>query len=126
MKTFRHDLEVGPPLQPLDNESFTNSTCTEDEARLEISNKGIWGSCFDCYFCEVKIFNHNAATNGIKNTKDAYLLDESLKRLKCQDRIVDIEQGSFSQLIIASTVEVSPITHKVIRRIASLIAKKNK
>ena len=92
MKTFGHDLEVGPPLQPLDNENFSNSTCTEDEARLDISNKGIWGSSFGRYFCEVKIFNHNAATNGIKNTKDAYLLHERLKRLKCQDRIVELNK----------------------------------
>ena len=37
---------------------------------------------------------------------------------------MDIEHGSFSTLIFATTGGASPITHKLIRRIASLIAQK--
>ena len=125
MKKVSHDVEVEPHLQPLDNETFTNSTCTEVEARLDISAKGIWGSRIERSFYDVKIFNPYAPTNRIKDTKNSYLLHENLKRLKYQDRILDIEDGSFSPLIFATTGGASPITHKVIRRIASLIAQKS-
>ena len=122
MKRVGHDVE--PHLRPLDNETFTNSTCTEDEAKLDIA-KGIWGSRFERSFYHVKIFNPYAPTNRIKDTKDSYLLHENLKRLKYQDRIKDIEHESFSPLIFATTVGASPITHKLIRRIDSLIAQKS-
>ena len=45
-----HNVEVKPYVQLLDNEIFTNSACTEDEARLDISAKGIWGSRFEHSF----------------------------------------------------------------------------
>ena len=118
-------VEVEPNLQPLGNETFTNSTCTEAEARLEFSAKGIWGSRFECSFYDVMIFNSYAPINRIKETKDSYFLHEKLKRLKYQDRIVDIEHGSFSPLIFATTGGASPITHKLTRRIPSLIAQKS-
>ena len=81
MKKAGHDVKVEPHLQPLDNPIFTNSTCTEDEARLDISAKGIWGSRFERFFYDVKIFKTIAPTNRIKDTKDAYFLHENLKRL---------------------------------------------
>ena len=124
MKKVGHD-EIEPHLQPLDNDTLTNSSCTEDEARLDISAKGIWGSRFERSLYDVKIFNPYASTNRIKDTKYSYLLHENLKRLKYHDRIVDIEHGCFSPLIFATTGGASPITHKPIRRIASLIDQKS-
>ena len=72
MKKFGHDVEVEPHLQPFNNEPFTslsNSTCTEYEAGLNISAKGIWGSHFEhsCYY--LKIFNPYSSSNRIEDTK---------------------------------------------------------
>ena len=111
-------------MQPLDNETFTNSTCTEDDAGLQISAKGTWGSRFERSFHDVKIFSPYAPTNRIKDANESYLLHEILLRVKYQDRIVDIEDVSFSPLIFATTGGASRITHKLIRLIASLIAQK--
>ena len=67
-----------------------------------------WGSRFERFFYDVKVFNPYGPTNGIKDTNDAYLLRENLKRLKYQDRIVDIENCSFSPLILPQQVESTP------------------
>ena len=75
MKKVGHDVEVEPHLHPLDNETFTNSTCTEDEARLDMSAKGVWGNRFERFY-DVKIFNPYAPLNRIKDTKDSYLLQK--------------------------------------------------
>ena len=125
MKKIGHDVEIEPHLQPLDYEIFTNSTCIEDEARLDISAKGIRVSRFERSFYDVKIFKPSAPTNRIKDNKDSYLLHENLKCLKNPNTIVDIERGFFSPLIFATTGGASPITHKPIRRIPSLIAQKS-
>ena len=122
MKKVGHDFKVEPHLQARDNETFTNSTFTADEEKLDISATKIWGSHFERSFNYVKIFIPYAPTNRIKDTEGLHLLHENLKRLKYQDRIVEIEYGSYSPLIFATTCGASPITQKLIRRIASFIA----
>ena len=45
MKDVCFDIEVEPKLQRLEGESFEyKSTCTEDEARLDIGANGFWDS----------------------------------------------------------------------------------
>ena len=111
MHKVDHDVEIEPHLQPLVNEKFTISTWTEDEARPEIPAKGNWGRRFERSFYDVKISNPHARTNRIKGIKDSYLFHENLESLKHQDRIVDIEQTSFSSLRFATTGAMSCITH---------------
>ena len=55
-----HDVEVEPKLQPLSGESLPQrSNSTEDEARLDVSACGVWGSRFKNFY-DVRIFNPNA------------------------------------------------------------------
>ena len=56
-----HDVQIVPKLQSLDGEIFSsNSTTTDDDARLDIKANGGWGSRFNCIFFDVKIFNPHA------------------------------------------------------------------
>ena len=87
-------------MKKVGHQIFTNSTSTEDQARLDISAKRICGSRFE------RSFSY-APTNRIKNSKDAYLLHENLKRLNIK-RIVDIEHGSFSTSTFATAGGASP------------------
>ena len=49
---------VEPKLQRLERESFEyKSTCTEDEARLDIRANGLWDSQFSRRYFDVKMFN---------------------------------------------------------------------
>ena len=66
-----HDVQIEPKLQSLDGEIFSsNSTTTDDDARLDIKATGLWGSRFNCTFFDVKIFNPHAKSCP-KTIKDA-------------------------------------------------------
>ena len=55
MNEVCHDVELEPKLQPLQGKSFVkNSTTTEDEARLDFTANGLWGSRFSRAFFDVK------------------------------------------------------------------------
>ena len=98
-----HDVEIEPKLLPLQGESFASNSVTKyDEARLDIKANGLWESRFHRTFFDVKVFNpHNKSCQ--KNTKDAYRYHESLKKLKYEKRIVEVEQSSFMPLIFSCT-----------------------
>ena len=74
-----HDAQIEPKLQCHDREIFSsNSTTTDDDARLNIKANGLWGSNFNRTFFEVKIFNPHAKSCP-KTIKDAYKYQESIK-----------------------------------------------
>ena len=116
MKKFGHQVEVKTNPKHLGNDIFTNSTCTEDKERIDISAKRIWGSCFERSIYDVNIFIPYVPTNKIYDTRDAYLLQKGIKRLRYQDRIVSIEHGSISPLFCATTGGASPLRQKLIRK----------
>ena len=61
MRDVCYDVEIEPKLQTLEGESFEyRTTCTEDEARLDIKASGFWDSRFCRTFFDVKIFNAHA------------------------------------------------------------------
>ena len=50
-----HDVEIEPKLQSLEGERFHNkTTTTEDDARLDIKEKGLWEGRFSRTFSDVK------------------------------------------------------------------------
>ena len=119
-----HDVEIEPHLQSLQSESFDNrSTTTEDDARLDIKANGLWGSRFTRTFFDVKIFNPHAKSCP-KTLKDAYSYHESLKKLKYEQRINDVEHSSFVPLIFACTGGAGPKATKTIQKLAEKISEK--
>ena len=120
-----YDVELEPKLQPLEGESFDNkSTTTEDEARLDIKANGLWDTRFSRTFFDVKIFNP-LAKSCPKQIKEAYKYHESLKKLKYEQRITNVEHSSFNPLVFATTGGAGPSASKVITRIAQKISDKS-
>ena len=88
-----YDVEVEPTLQLLQGESLIHKTTSTDEnARLDIEVNGLWELRFNCYFFDVKIFNplNNSCP---KDSIKEYKYRESLKCLKCEQRILDAEKS---------------------------------
>ena len=124
MNEVCHDVEIEPKLQPLQGESFVNnSTTTEDEARLHIKANGIWGSRFSRAFFDVKIFNPYAKTSR-KLHKDAYKYHETLKNSEYQQRILNVEQSSFSPLIFGCTGGGAPTATRTMQQLAETLSEK--
>ena len=124
MRDVCYDVEIELKLQTLEGEPFDHRiTCTEDEARLDIKGSGLWVSRFCRTFFDVKIFNPHAASCP-RNIKDACKQQESQKKLKYEQRIVDVEHSTFNPLIFACTGEARPSASEVISRLALKISEK--
>ena len=118
-----YDVEVEPILQLLQGESFIHKTTSTDEnARQDIKANGLWGSRFSCYFFDVKIFNP-IAKSCPKNSVEAYKYHDSLKCLKYEQRILDVEKSDFVPLVF-SCMGAGPSATRAITQLASKIADK--
>ena len=125
MKDVCYDVEIEPRLQPLEGESFDHkTTTTEDEARLDIKANGLWESRFCRTFFDVKVFNP-LARSCPKNINEAYNYHENQKKLKYEQRIIDVEKSTFNPLVFACTGGAGPSATKVISRIASKISERS-
>ena len=124
MKDVCFDVEVEPKLQRLEGESFEyKSFCTEDEARLDIRANGLWDSRFSRTYSDVKISNP-LAKSCPKELKEAYKNHETLKKLKYEQRILDVENSSFNPLVFACSGGAGPSASKVMSRLALKISEK--
>ena len=52
-----HDVQIEPMLQELQGETDNKTTCSDEEARPDIKENGLWGQSFERTFFDVKIFN---------------------------------------------------------------------
>ena len=114
-----HDVQIEPKLQSLDGEIFSsNSTTTDDEARLDINANNLWGYRFNRTFFDVKIFKPHAKSCP-KTMKDAYNYYESIKRNKYEERIRETEHSSFNALVFACSDGAGPSASRVMKQLAT-------
>ena len=119
-----HDVQIEPKLQSLDGEIFSsNSTASDDDARLDIKANGLWGSGFNRTFFDVKIFNPHAKSCP-KTIKDAYKHHESIKQNKYEEQIRETEHSSFNALVFACSGGVGPSSSRVMKQLATKISEK--
>ena len=96
------NVATEPLLQPLTGESFRlASTNTTDGARLDIRARGFWRVRQDAYF-DVRIFHPNAPSNSSKNLSVIYKKHEDEKKRTYGQRILEIENGVFTPLVLSS------------------------
>ena len=69
-----------------------------------------------------KVFNPVAATYRNKSFQSCYCRLEARKRCEYQDRILNVEHGSFSPLIFSTSGSMGPTASVVFRRLASLLS----
>ena len=125
MKEICHNVTIEPILQPLSGETLhPRSAIADDNARSDVRAEGFW-DCRrqDAYF-DVKVFNPTAAAYRNKTLQSCYRQLEAGKRHEYQDRILNVEHGSFSPLIFSATGGMGPTASVVFKRLASLLSAK--
>ena len=124
MKDVCFDVVVKPKLQKLEEEPFDHkSTCTEDEARLDIRANGLWDSRLSRMYFDVKFLNSPAKSSPTE-VKEAYKNHETLKKLKYKQRILDVKNSSFNRLVFACLGGAGPSALKIRSRFALKISEK--
>ena len=93
------NVAVEPTLQPLTGERLTHLTSnTEDGARLDVRAQGFWGDRHQSAFFDVRVFNPLAPSNCRSSLTSTYRQHEGLKRRAYEQRVREIEMGSFTPL----------------------------
>ena len=98
------NVEVEPLLQPFDNEQLDlRSTVTSPEERLDMKAGGFWSRGVTAFF-DVRVTHVHSKCNQEKATSTSFKEQEEEKKQKYQQRVLDVEMGSFTPLVFGTTV----------------------
>eukprot|EP00794_Sanderia_malayensis_P014696 gene14696-biopygen11793 len=98
MKEVYNDVKVEPHLQPITGESLPSSANVSLEARLDVSARGFWQRGQLAFF-DVRVINPFAKSHMSQKLSTAFSSSEKEKKRQYNQRIIDVEHGSFSPLV---------------------------
>ena len=119
------NVEVEPQLQPLDNERFNlRSAVTSPEARLDFKAGGFWSRGVTAFF-DVRVTHVNSKCNQGKETSTIFKEQEEEKKRKYQQRVLDVEMGSFTPLVFGTNGGMGADCNCFLKRLAEKLSEKN-
>ena len=102
------DVESEPHLQPVTTEIFSGrSSNTSSEARLDIRARGFWRRGQNAFF-DVRVTNPDSASQVNSSIPAILRKHEEAKKREYNNRVMQIEQGTFTPLIFTTTGSMGP------------------
>ena len=96
------DVESEPHLTPLTNERMDHRTAnTDDESRLDIKARGFWRRGQTAFF-DVRVTHVNSPSQKNQATPKIFRAHEQAKKREYMQRVLDVEHGSFTQLVFGT------------------------
>ena len=118
-------VEKEPPLLLLTDENIVPlSANRQNDARADIRATGFWGHQ-QCAFFDVRIFHPNAQSYHHSSIPSPYRRHEQTKKREYGDRIREVENGSFTPLVFATTGAMGREATLFYKRLANQISEKN-
>ena len=118
------DVTTEPPLQPLSGEDLDEiSAITGDEARLDVRARGFWQTGQNAFF-DIRVFNPLAKRHVSQDLNKCFEYNEREKKRSYNQRILEIEHGSFTPLVFSATGGMGRECNKFVARLAEMIADK--
>ena len=117
------DVRTEPPLQPLTGEILPPSANRDDEARLDVAARGFWFERAMAFF-DVKVFNPFAKTYLNMKLDAAFNQNERGKKTAYNQRVIDIEHGSFSPIVLSAYGGCGRETERVVSKLIEKLAEK--
>jgi hypothetical protein len=122
MREVLKDVETEPKLTPLSGETLHPRTAiATDDARTDIRARGFWTRQQNAFF-DVRVFYPHAESYVSRSMSSLYNTMEALKKRQYNDRVVQVEQGSFTPLVFSSTGGMGQETYKAIKQLAVCLA----
>ena len=119
------NVSTEPTLQPVTNERFFHrSANTESGARLDVRAQGFWGVHHQQAYFDVRVFNPLATSNSQTSISTCFRSHDREKRRIYEQRVREVERGSFTPLVFSALGGVSRPTEITYKRLASLLATK--
>ena len=117
------NVGIEPTLQSLNGEAFNSRTAnTEDNARIDIKDQNFWDNSRWSTFFDVRVFNAHAPPNSSSSTDACYRRHEHKKRRNYDQRVIEVEHGTFIPLVLSSSGGWGPSATVAFKRLASLIS----
>ena len=124
LSEVRSNVTVEPHLQPLSGESLRLATSNNDDAaRVDIAVDGFWTNSSRAFF-DVRVFNPHAQSNASLSPTAAYRRHEREKSRAYEQRICEVEHGSFTPLIFSASGGMGPLASTFYKRLADLLSEK--
>ena len=119
------NVEAEPQLQALENERFYLRTAvTTPEARLDIKAGGFWSRGITAFF-DVRVTHVNSKCNQNKPTSTIFKEHENDKKRKYQQRILDVEMGTFTPLIFGTNGGMGVECQMFLKHLADKLSRKD-
>ena len=120
-----HNVGTEPSLQPITDEHLIHRTANrEDGARLDVAAESFWASDRQRAFFDIRVFNPFAPSYRNVPLAQGYRRNELEKKRAYDQRVREIEHGSFSPLVFSTTGGVGTTATVVYKRLASMISEK--
>ena len=116
--------EIEPHLQPLTGEVLLGrSANTRDDGHVDIRCMGFWNKHQYAFF-DVRVFNPLATSNQNPTINSTFLRHEKEKRRTYDQRVREVEHGSFTPLFFSASGGMGPATTIAYKRLATMLAQK--
>ena len=120
-----NNVEIEAPLQSLDNERLhLRRSVTSSKARLDIKAGGFWSRRFTTFF-DVRVTHVNPKCYQNKTTSEVFKEQEDEKKRKYQQRVLDVEMGSFTPLVFGTNGGMGNECQRFLKHLADKIAQKD-
>ena len=123
MKEVCHDVRVEPELLPIASDRPAEGENLANKARLDVSGIGVWGA-YEKTFLDIRIMHPNSPSYVNKPINDVYALHEEQKKRKYNERVLQVERGSFTPIVGSTFGGWGQEAERHHKRIATLIALK--
>ena len=117
------DVRIEPALLPVTGEVLPTTSNTTDGARSDVSALGFWQPLSRAFF-DTKVFNPMATTNWQMDIPAMYVHHEKLKKKAYNERILQVEKGTFTPLVFSCSGGASPEASKFIKSLSAKLSVK--
>ena len=111
------DVQTEPILLPVNGMQLPRGTITGDQARLDVSARGVWNALERAFF-DVRVFHAPAPTNATKPIPAMYLAHENEKKRAYNSRVIEVEKGTFTPLVFSTSGGMGVEAQRLIKRLA--------
>ena len=124
LKEVCYDVKIEPHLLKVnEGDCVLPHTNKAEQARLDISARGVWTS-FDKSFFDVRVTHPNCLSNRSKPFQKIYEENEKEKKDEYNERVLNVEKGTFTPLVFLTSGGMSKECKRFINRLADLQARK--
>ena len=126
LKEVCHDVCIEPRLQQLTGESLIERSANKSaDARLDVSARSFWITSQTAFF-DVRVFNPMAKRYVNQELPKAYDINEKEKKRSYNERVMQVEHGSFTPLVMSASGGMGRECRRFYARLAEMLSEKRK